>query len=88
MNTADHRHQQLDDEFRDAAHVRGQQVDADGDIHVDAEPVASGRAEEGQHDGEQHRRRLRPRGGAVEHVAGEDRPRDHRGNQHQRRRRR
>src|SRR4029077_2040241 len=33
---------------------------------------------------EQHRERLRPRGGAVELVAGEHRPRDDRGDQHQR----
>ena len=47
-------------------------------------PIAACRADEGQHDGEQHRRRLGPRRRAIEDVTGKDGPGDHRRDQDQR----
>jgi len=55
-----------------------------GNVHVQVEPISGGRADEGEHDGQQHRERLGPGRGAVEHVTREHRPRDDCRNQHQR----
>jgi hypothetical protein len=72
----DQRHQQLDDEIEQGAEPGRQLVGEVGNAHVQVEPVTRGRADEGQHDGQENRERLGPRRRAVEHVAGKYRPWD------------
>ena len=60
MNSAITRHQELHEEIEQPSSERRQLVGEVGDVHVQVEPVAGRRADEGQHDGEQDRERLRP----------------------------
>ena len=56
----DQRHQQLHEDIEHPLPARRQAFGEIGDVHVQVEPVAGRGADEGQHDGEQDRERLRP----------------------------
>ena len=65
----DQRHQQLDEEVEQPAVNAGQLVGEEGDIHVQVEPVAGGRADKGHDDCQENRERFGPGCGAVEYIA-------------------
>src|SRR5262249_25053735 len=52
---------------------------------MQTKPVAGSGSEEREHDRQKYRHGFRPGRSAVEHVAGEDGPWDHRRNEHERR---